>query len=207
MPQRRCGMLCHRLRGRTQQILGGAGQDGASLEDFDPRSRTGSSTTFQLLIGKTGQSSQVAPVGAGPIASVSVSQLSADKRGYNRFQGSGADTNPSLEVPWAGLKHHTRLMPMGSHPRQNPGGGLIQVQQNIASVAILGVGENIDIKALKIATAQKAQHRCPGQMAHIPHSFPWASPSCAAMDQANEIEIIRHGRQLAANCVQGQKNP
>jgi hypothetical protein len=25
------------------------------------------------------------------------------------------------------------------------------------------------------------------------------------MDQANEIEIIRHGRQLAANCVQGQK--
>jgi len=205
MPQRRCGMLCHRLRRRAQQILGGAGQDRASVQDFDPRGRTGNSSTLRLLIGKAGQSSQVAPVGAGPIASVSVSQLSANNRGYNRFHGSGADTNPSLEVPWARLKYHTRLMPMGSHPRQNISGGLIQVQENIAGVAILGVGENVEIKALKITTAQKAQHRCSDQMTHIPHSFPWTNPSSRAMDQANEIEIIGHGRQLAANCVQSQK--
>ena len=200
-----CRIQCHRLRGRTQQILGGAGQNRVSLEDFDPRERTGSRPAFELLISKAGQSSQVTPVGAGPVATVSVGQLSADKRGYNRFQRSGADTNPSLEVPRAGLKHHTRLMPISSHPRQHITGGLIQVQKNIAGVVILGEGEKINVKALKVACTQKAHYRSPQQLTNIPHSFAWTRPSCEAMDQANEIELIRHRRQLAMNCMRGNE--
>jgi len=203
--RRSCGMLCHGLHGRTQQILGGAGQDGTSFDDFDPRSRTESRTSFKLLISEARQSSHVAPVGTGEVASVGLSQLLTDDRGYGRLQGSGADMNPSLEMARAGLEHHTRLMAMGSHSGQHIGRGMIQVKENIAGVAILGIGEKIDVKALKVACAQEAQHRSPHQMSHIPHSFTRARPSCGAVDQANEIELIRHRRQLAAHCMRGDE--
>ena len=203
--RRSCGMLCDGLYGRTQQILGRAGQDGTSFDDFDPRSRTGSYTAFKLLIGEARQSPQVAPVGTGQIASVDVSQLFTDDRGYGRLQGCSADMNPSLEMARAGLEHHTRLMAVGSHPGQHIGRGVIQVEENIAGVAILGVGEKIDVKALKVACAQEAQYRSPHQLTNIPHSFAWARPSCGAMKQANEIELVGHRRQLAADCMRGDE--
>ena len=203
MRRRRCGLLCDGLHGRPQQILGGTGQDRTSFDDFYPRSRTEGSTTF--LIGEARQSSQVAPVGAGQVTSVDVSQVFTDDCGYARFQGRDADANPSLEMARAGLEHHTRLMALSSHKRQHVGSGAIQVEKNIPCIAILGKGEKINVKALKIACAQEAQHRSPCQLTDIPHSFTWARPSCGAMDQADEIEIIRHGRKLATDCVQSEE--
>ena len=201
----RWGMLCDDLHGRTEQILGGAGQDGTSFDDSDPRRRTGRGTALELLIREARQSSQVAPVGAGQIASVGVSQLFTDDRGYGRLHGCGADTNPSLEMTRAGLEHHARLMATGSHPRQHIGPGVIQVKQNIAGVVILGEREKIDVKALKVACAQEAQYRSPQQLTSIPHSFAWARLSCETMDQANEIELIGHRRQLTADCMRGDE--
>ena len=122
---RSCGMLCYDLHGRMQQILGGTGQDGTSFDDFDPRSRTGSCTSFQLLIGEARQSSHVAPVGTGQVTSVGAGQPLTDDRGYGRLQGGGADMNPSLEVARAGLEHHARLMAMGSHSGQHIGPEMI----------------------------------------------------------------------------------
>ena len=93
-------------------------------------------------------------------------------------------------------------MAIGSHAGQNICCRVIQIEENIPGVAILSEGEKIDVKSLKVACAQKAQYRSPQQLTNIPHSFAWARPSCEAMDQANEIELIRHGRELAADCVQ-----
>ena len=199
------GMLCDELHGRSEQILGGAGQDGTGFDDSDPRRRTGCGTALELLIREARQSSQVAPVGAGQVASVGVSQLFTDDRGYGRLHGCSADTNPSLEMTRAGLDHHTRLMATGSHPRQHIGGGVIQVKQNIAGIVILGKREKIDVKALKVACAQEAQYRSPQQLTCIPHPFAWARLSRQAMDQANEIELIWHRRQLAADCMRGDE--
>lgn len=201
----RWGMLCDDLHGRTEQILGGAGQDGTSFDDSDPRRRTEGGTALELLIGEARQSSQVAPVGAGQVAPVGVRQMFTDDRGYGRRHGCGADTNPSLEMTRAGLEHHTRLMATSSHPRQHIGRGVIEVEQNIAGVLILAEGEKIDVKALKVACAQEAQYRSPQQLTRIPHSFAWARLSCAAMDQANEVELIRHRRQLAAHCMRSDE--
>ena len=199
------GMLCKDLHSRSEQILGGASQDGTSFDNSDPRRRTGRGTALELLIREARQSSQVAPAGAGQVASVSVSQLFTDDRGYGRLHRCGADTNPNLEMTRAGLEHHTRLMATGSHPRQHIGGGVIQVQQNIAGVVILGERDKIDVKALKVACAQEAQNRSPQQLTSIPHAFAWARLSCEAMDQANEIVLIGHRRQLAADCMRGNE--
>jgi len=122
------------------------------------------------------QSPQVAPAGAGQIAAVGARQLFTNQRGHDRLQGRKADANPSLEMARAGLQHHTRLMAMVSHKRQHLDSDLIQVEENVAGIAIVGVRKQINIKALKIACTQEAQYRSPHQLAPIPQSFIWAGP-------------------------------
>jgi hypothetical protein len=205
MRRRRCGLLCEGLHGGTQQILGGTGQDSARFDDFDPRSRTRGSTACDFLIREARQSSQVTPVGAGQIASISVSQLLTDPGGYGRFQGSGADANPSLKMARASLQHHTRLMAIASHERKNLGSGVIQVEENIAGVAMLGIGQKIDIMTLQVACAEKAHHRSACQLTRIPNPFSWTRFSREAMNQTHKVKIVRHGRELAAHGVPGKK--
>lgn len=53
------------------------------------------------------------------------------------------------------------------------------------------------------ACTQRAQYRSTQQLTHIPHA--WTRPSCEAMDQANEIKLIRHRRQVAAHCMRGDE--
>ena len=205
MRRRSRGLLCEGLHGGTQQILSGTGQDGARCDDFDPRSRTGEITACEFLIGETRQPSQVTPVGAGQIATISVSQLLTDGGRYGRFQRSGADANPSLKMTRTSLQHHTRLMAIASHERKNLGSGVIQIEENIAGVAMLGIGQKINIITLKVACTEKAHHRSACQLTRIPNPFSWTEFSGEAMNDADEIEIIRHGRELAAHGVPGKK--
>ena len=134
-----------------------------------------------------------------------VSQLLTDERRYGRFQRSAAEANPSLKMTRTRLQHHTRLMAIGSHERKNLGSGVIQVEENIAGVAMLGIGQKINIMTLKVACAKKAHHRTACQLTRIPNPFSWTRFSGEAMNHADEIEIIRHGRELAAHSVPGKK--
>ena len=197
--------LCCHLRGTTQQVLGGAGQDGTSFHNPYPGSVTGNRPSLRLPVGEARQSAQVTRAGTGQVAAVSMSQVLTDRRGRGSFQRCGADPNPGLKMAGAGAEHDTRLMAIGSHAWQNIRRGVIQIKQNIAGVTIPSKGEKIDIKALKVSCAQEAQYRSPQQLANIPHSFAWARPSCDAMDQAKEIELIRHGRKLAADSMRSEK--
>jgi len=197
--------LCQPLRRGTQQILRSSGQDGIGMQDFYPGREAGSCAIEKLLIGEARQSSQVTPVGAGQIATVGVSQLLADEGGQGGFQRCGTDTNPSLEVARAGAKQDTRLMTIGAHARDNIGSGAIQVEQNIASIAMLGIRPKIDVKALKVTCAQEAQHGSPCQLASIPETFSGTRLARGTVNQAEEIEIIRHGRGLATNGVESEE--
>jgi hypothetical protein len=205
MRRRRRGLLCQRLHRGMQQILGGTGQDGRRFDDFDPRSRTRGSTACEFLIGEARHSSQVTPIGAGQIASISVRQLLTDGGGYGRFQWSGTDANPSLKTARASLQDHTRLMAIASHERKNLGSDMIQVKENIAGVAMLSIGQEINIMTLQVACAEKAHHRSARQLTRIPNPFSWKRFSGEAMNQTDKVEVIRHGRELAANRMPGQK--
>jgi hypothetical protein len=203
--RRYCGLLFEGLDCRTQQILGGTGQDRTGFDDFDPRSKTRGCTVCEFLIREARQSSQVTPIGAGQIASISVSQLLTDGGGYGRFQGSGANANPSLQMARASLQHHTRLMAIASHERKKLGSGVIQVEENIAGIAMLGIGQKINIMTLQVACAEKAHHRSACQQSRIPNSFSWTRFSGETMNQPDKVEIIRHGRELAAHRMPGKK--
>ena len=122
-----------------------------------------------------------------------------------RFQGYGADANPSLEMARAALQHHTRLMAIRTHAGKDIGSGVIEVNQNVAGVALLGIGQKIDVITLLVTCAQKAHHRSTHQLTRIPHSFSWTRLSCDAVNQADEVESIGHGRELAADSIPGKK--
>src|SRR5260370_38620311 len=107
-----------------------------SLHNLYQRSVTPGRASLELLISKARQSSQVTPVGAGQVASVGARQLLTDGGRQGRFQGRGADANPSLEMSRAALQHHTRLMAMGTHPGKDIGSTAIEANQNVAGVAL-----------------------------------------------------------------------
>lgn len=56
-----------------------------------------------------------------------------------------------------------------------------------------------------VTCAQKAHHRSTHQLTRIPHSFSWTRLSCGPVNQADEVESIGHGRELAADSVPGKK--
>ena len=170
---------CYHLRGRTQQVLGGAGQDVTSFHNPYPGSVTGNRPSLRLLVGESCQSAQVRRTSTRKVAAVCMSQVLTDNCGHGSFQRCGADANPGLKMAGTGLEQDTRLMAIVLHAWQDIG-RVIQVEENIAGVAMLREGEQIDVKALKVACAQEAQYRCPQQLTNIPHSFAWTSPSSGA---------------------------
>ena len=96
-------------------------------------------------------------------------------------------------------------MAIGSHELKDIGSGVIEVDQNVAGVALLGIGQKIYVITLMVACAQKAHHRSTQQLTSIPKPFSWTRLPCGAMNQADEVESIRHGRELAADGVRGKK--
>src|SRR3974390_823591 len=64
-----------------------------------------------LLVVETGKPTQVVPVGAGGIASISCRQQLASGAGHRRFQQRGAETNPGLQMSGTGLQDDTGVMP------------------------------------------------------------------------------------------------
>ena len=98
-----------------QGFLCGGGQNGLSMDDLDGRRDTGERAYRRLEIAKAGQTAQVPPIGAGPIAAIALGQEPAQSRGQCRLQRRGADADPSLKVAGTGLEHDTRLISVHAH--------------------------------------------------------------------------------------------
>jgi len=197
--------LSSHLRGRRQQVLGGARENRTGFDNLYPRSVTADRTSRELLVGEASQSSQVTPVGAGQVTAISVRQMFAHGRRQGRFQRCGADANPSLEMARAGAEHHAGLMTISSHEFKDTRWGVIKVEENIAGIAILGIGEQIYVVTLPVACAQKADRGSTHQLTRIPKPFSRTHSACGMVNQTDEVEFIRHSRQLAADSVQGKE--
>lgn len=205
IPHRSCRLLGYQLRGRMQQVMGGTGEERMSFHNLYPRSITGDRASLALLIGEACQSSQMTPVGAGQVASVGACQLLTNSSGHDRLQGCAANANPSLEMARAALEHDTRFMAIGSHELQDIVSGVIEIEENVAGVILLGIGKKIYVITLMVTCAQKAHHRSTHQLTSTPKPFSWTRLTCGAVNQVDEVEIIRHGRELAADSVRGKK--
>jgi hypothetical protein len=196
----------------SQSALGRFHQPGAvcrqaslGVEQFHPGSVTAGPAAFRFLIGEAGEPSQMAPVGAGGIASIETRQLSANFSGYGRLERSGADVNPGLEITGTGLQHNAGLMPIGAHGVEDLRIGSIQIHQKVAAVAVRGERPEVNVKSLAVASAQEPYSRSHCEQACRPQPFSGARGSTAAMNRTDQVKFVRHRRQLPANSRQGNK--
>ena len=130
-------------------------QTSVGVQDRDPRRVTVRCAPGWLLVGKTGQSPKVTPVGAGQVATIGAGQLFSDGRGQIRGQRLTRDVEPSLQMAGATLNGYARLESIPAHPFQDDRVGRIQIEQNVAGVPPLRIRMNIDVTALAIPQAKK----------------------------------------------------
>src|SRR5580704_8796931 len=197
-----------RLRGNSGRLQQGVGlwcQARTGVQQSDPGSLSARSAPRGLLIGETGESSQMAPVRARRIAAIGMRQPLACSGRHRRFQRTGTETNPGLKVAGAGLQDHTGIMPMGTHGLQNHGLRDVEIDENIACVLVPSVGVNINIASLAVAGAQKPDGSCTHQLPSAPQPFSWERASARSVNQADQIQFARHGPQLFRNSLPSQK--
>ena len=191
--------------GRLQQRVGLRGQTSTGVHQSDPGSIAAGSAPRGLLIGETGESSQMAPVGARRIATVGTRQPLARSRRHDWFQRTGAETDPGLKMARAGLQNHTRGMPMGAHGLQHRWLRSVEIDENIACVLAPGVGVDINIASLAVAGAQKPDCAGAHQLPGAPQPLSRESASALSVNQTDQVKFVRHRRQLFGNSLPGQK--
>ncbi len=149
-----------------------------------------------FLVGEPGQPSQMTPVGAAQVASVSVGQLPGDHGGYGRFQADRTDLNPSLEMAGAGLEHYAGLMPADAHLFQRGRISVVQIEEDIAGVPVVRIGLHVYVTALTVANAQESNSRLLAQLSGGPEPFARECRSGGVVNQRNQVEILGHRREL-----------
>src|ERR1041385_4249732 len=152
-----------------------------------------------------GESAQMTPVDAGPVAAIELSQVPTDGGSQSWFQGRAADMNPGLAMPRAGLHHDTRFMPVSPHRRQHRGIGVIQVDQDVTGVSVRSIRMDIDIASFAVADPQKANGGEVCQLRRRPQAFSGKRPFGCVVDQTNEVKLTGHRRQLSADGPRGKR--
>jgi hypothetical protein len=96
-------------------------------------------------------------------------------------------------------------MPVDSHPFERGIIVVVQIQQNIAGVPVVSVRLNVHITALTIANAQEANRRLLAQLSGAPEPFARECRSGSVMNQPDQVEIMRHRRELPPDGMQREE--
>ncbi len=191
-------------RGRLQPVFRLGSQAGAGVQELDP-GLSAEGAALGLLVGEPGQSSEMAPVGAGGVAAVSVGEAPGDSRGQSRRQRLLAEVEPGLQTARAGLNHNAGLESIPAHGFEHFRASLVEIEQKVARVPALSVRMQVDIASLPIAQAEEADGGRAHQLGGAPQPFSGEGCARRVVDQTEQIEIVRHGRELAANRLPGKK--
>lgn len=76
---------------------------------------------------------------------------------------------------------------------------------HVSRVPAARVGHHINVTAVSIASTQEADCGWVGQLRGCPETFARHRPSGPLVDQANQVQLVRHRGQLPANGMQGEK--
>ena len=104
-----------------------------------------------------------------------------------------------------GLQHQARLESIGTHGFDDLRVSSIQIEEDVAGIAAVGIRPKVNVESLAIATTQKAYNRRLRELIGRPESLSRAAASGDRMNQTEQIKFVGHGRDLAADSVQGDK--
>ena len=203
----RNGTRSHLALRRHQQRGAVDGQASLGVQESHPRWVPVVLAPREFLVGEAGQPSQMTPVGTGQVSLVSVSQVPRDGGGHGGSQRKSTDANPGLKMAGAGLEHHTGLMAIGSHPFEGRRITVIEIQQDVAGIQVLGIGLDVDVTAFAIPNAQESESRFAAQLGSRPEAFSRECSSGSVVNQADQVKLVRHCRQLPADRLPREEEP
>jgi hypothetical protein len=187
---------------RVQQCIGVTSQPRMGVEDLHPGSVVARCAPLGLLI-ESSQPAQMTPVGTGQVPSIEAGQLLAGSGGHSGFQRGGGEVNPSLEMARAGLEHDTGVMSIGPHALDDGWVSAVEIDQDVAGISVLsGVGLEVDVATLAVAQAQKSHGGGVSQLSGRPKPFTRERPSGGMVNQTDQINFVRHRRELTADGLQ-----
>jgi len=203
-PIRRCRRWYGLPDGLQPRLTAGR-QTRTGMDESHPGGVAVGCASCGFLIGESSEPSQVTPVRASPIAAVEVCQVPAGGGRHGRLQRRGTEANPSLQMAGAGLHHHTGIMSVGTHEIHGRRIGAIQIDQDIAGVLISGVGVNVNVTPLAVASSQKADGSGAHQLGCCPKSFSGKRAARQVMNQTDQIQFVGHCSEMATDGLPGQK--
>src|SRR3989449_10900585 len=95
----------------------------------------------------------------------------------------------------ASLEHDTGLVSLGLHGGKDLPVGVVQIHQDIAGIAAVGIGMEVDVVSLQVPSAQKPYHGPLGQQASGPQPFSRAGDSGAMLNQTHQVEFVGQDRK------------
>ena len=110
-----------------------------------------------------------------------------------------------METTRTGLDDHAGLVSFGAHRRNGAGRSQIEIDQNVAGVEVPFPGVEEHVVSFAIAQPQKPNQGATRELQGRPHLLARKGFSAAAVNQTNLIIIARHGGQLSAHGLQGNK--
>src|SRR5712692_7062203 len=79
---------------------------------------------------------------------------------------------------------------------------MVQIDQDVAAVAVLGVGLDVNVTSLAVANAQKS-YRCRlRQLGSRPKPFARECSSDGVVNQTDQIQVVGHRRELPTDGLQ-----
>ena len=192
------GVTRQAVLGRFQQSCALGRQTGTGVQHPDPRRGAASVASLGFLVGEAGQAAQMTPIGAGQVAAVELGQLSPDLTGCRWRNGHGTHSNPGLEIARTGLEYHIGVVSLCAHGFDDGWIGTIQIDEDVARIALFRVGVKVHVAALPVADAQKSNGGGMSQLSSRPQPLSGECPSGLGVNETDEIEVVRHGRKLPA---------
>jgi hypothetical protein len=141
--------------GTPARAVSVARQTSRGMDDFHPRRIAVAMSAVRFLIGEAGESAQMTPVRTRAVSTIQTCQVPTYGGSEGRFQWGGTDMNPSLPMAGAGFEHHTRFMAVRAHRRQHRGISLIQIDQDVAGVPVLGIRMEVHVASPGLRTRKK----------------------------------------------------
>ena len=96
-------------------------------------------------------------------------------------------------------------MSVGAHEVHGRRIGMIQIDQNRASVLVSGVGVQVNVTPLAVASTHKTDGSGAHQLGGRPEPFAGKWAASQVVNQTDQIEIVGHCGQLPANGLPGEK--
>lgn len=79
-----------------------------------------------------------------------------------------------------------------------------QIYENVSEIGLRRIGLKVYVAAFAIAQADKADCSGMSQLGSGPQPFSGKRPVGLSMNQADELRVVRHGRELAADGRHGE---